>query len=161
MIAPKICYISPYPVLTSLLEHCFEELPSPPKIEQSLPDAETVGDLARERGFEVFVTTENNARYLRTKLDIPIVVIAISPFDTVYALKKAVAEHGQPVALFQFRYHNPLLPAFEEIVGCDIREFVFQDNDDGRAKLIEAKEEGFRAIRRWWSHLYHGTRPRS
>jgi len=143
----EICYISPYPILTSLIQQCFIEAPKPPLvIEAAIAAAETVAYTSLEQGIEVFVTTENNARYLRTRLNIPIVVIPFTAFDTVCALKEANTKYGFPIALFQFLYHNPLLPTLEEIINCSIQEFIFQNEDDARDKLIQAKKEGFKVI---------------
>lgn len=144
---PAICYISPYPALTSLIQQCFINTAKAPfVVEAATATAETVLSNLLEQGVEVFVTTEYNARYLRTRLSVPIVVIPFTAFDIVCALKEASTQYGPPIAFFQFLYSNPLLPTFQEIVNCDIREFVFQNEDDARSKLIQAKKEGFKVV---------------
>jgi transcriptional regulator with PAS, ATPase and Fis domain len=143
----EICYISPYPALTSLIQECFIDTPNPPLVvEAATAAAETVLCNFLEQGVEVFVTTEYNARYLRTRHGVPIVAIPFTAFDIVCALKDASTQHGHPIALFQFLYSNPLLPTFKEIIGCDIHEFVFHNVNDARNKLIQAKKEGFKVV---------------
>ena len=143
----EICYISPNPTLTSFIKQCFTETQKPPLIiEAAIADAETIAYTSMGQGIEVFVTTENNARYLRTRLSMPIVVIPLTAFDTVYALKEASTNYGHPIAFFQFLYHNPLLPSFEEVINCDIQEFVFQNEEDARDKMIQAKKAGFKVV---------------
>jgi hypothetical protein len=143
----EICYISHNPTLSSLIKQCFTEIPEPPLIiEAEIAAAETIAYTSIGHGIEVFVTTENNARYLKTRLSMPIVSIPLTAFDTVCALKEASTKYGHPIAFFQFLYHDPLLSAFKEIINGDIQEFVFRNKEDARDKIILAKKEGFKAI---------------
>jgi transcriptional regulator with PAS, ATPase and Fis domain len=143
----EICFISPYPALTSLIKQCFDEVTEPPLIiDAALAAAEIVAYSSLEQGVEVFITTENNARYLRTRISSPIIAIPFTAFDTICALKEASTQYGHPIALFQFLYHSPFLTTFMEILNCSIQEFIFKNEDDARDKLIEAKKKGFKVV---------------
>jgi len=111
-----------------------------------LEDAEAAIPAATQEGAKIFVTTVNNACYLKAKLDVPIVEIPFDAFDAVYALNKAKTRYGNPIAFFQYLYHNPYLPAFREITDCAITEFVFHDECEGLSLLRRARKEGYRAI---------------
>ncbi|MBC7348263.1 MAG: PrpR N-terminal domain-containing protein, partial [Clostridia bacterium] len=145
--ASEVCFISPYAELTTAIKEALSILPEPPHIiEGAIEAAEPLAYAAQEQGTEVFVTTEGNARHLRTKLAVPVVAIPVGPFDTVCALQRAKAQYGQPVALFEFRHPNPHLATLKEITQCDIHEYVYRDQEDGLAKLRQAKAEGCRAV---------------
>lgn len=142
-----ICFISPYPELTDLLKQTLARLPEPPQIvEGAMSGAEAVARTVEKQGTEVLVTTEYNARYLRSKVMIPIVTIPLSVFDVARALHRAKVQHGEPVALLEPLDHNPHLAAMKEMLGCEIKQYVFLDEDDGLAKLRQAKRDGYRSV---------------
>lgn len=141
--ALKICFISPYTELTKVLEGSFSGLSDPPKIiEGAYEVAESIVRMSLQDGYEVFVTTEKNARFLRTRFSLPFVEIPFTAFDAVYALHKARERYGYPIALFEFKSPNPYITAYQEILGCEIKEFVIIDQTDAASKLSKAKQEG-------------------
>lgn len=145
--ASEVCFISPYPELTALIKESLANLPEPPQIiEGAIEAAEPLAASMEQQGIEAFVTTEGNARHLRSKLNTPVVAIPVSPFDTVCALHRAKILYGQPIALFEFRHPNQHLPAFRDIVGCEIYEYVYHNQEDGLTRLRQAKQDGCRAV---------------
>lgn len=143
----KICFISPYPELTDVFRRTLTRFPDPPQIvDGAMGGAKTVAQTAEKQGTEVFVTTEHNSRYLKSEVMVPIVTISLSVFDITQALHRAKVQHGDPIALFEPLDHNPHLPAMKEMLGCEIKEYVFIDENDGLAKLHQAKREGCRSV---------------
>ncbi|MDD5006981.1 MAG: sigma 54-interacting transcriptional regulator [Syntrophorhabdaceae bacterium] len=139
----KICFVSPYTELTRILEGIFSGLPDPPRItEGAYGVAEGIVRMSLQDGYEVFVTTEKNARFLRTRFSLPFVDIPFTAFDAVYALHQAKKRYGYPIALFEFHSNNPYVTAFQDIIGCEIREFIINDQTDAANKLLKAKREG-------------------
>ena len=94
----------------------------------------------------MFVTPENNARFLWGKVNAPIVAIPLTLLDSARALCEARGQYGEPIALFEFRYHCSHLSVVQSIMKCEIPEYVFYDEQDGIAKLRQAREEGIRAV---------------
>lgn len=142
-----VYFISPYPELTGRFNQALEKESDPPNIiEGAMEGAEPLVSEAERQGAEVFVTTEGHARYLRPKTSAPIVGIPRGTFEATHALHRAKVQYGDPIALFEFRYHDPRLPALKEIIGYRIRYYIYQDIDDGLAKLRQAKKEGCKAV---------------
>ena len=144
---PKICFVSPYAELTTLLEETLSRLPDPPRIVEGAVDAaEAVIKRAQQAGSEVFVTTEKNARHLQNRFNLPFVVIPFTVFDIAYALHQAKVRYGFPIALFEFRCPSPSVGALQEVIDCEIREFIINDQKDAVAKLRKAKREGCKVV---------------
>ena len=142
----KICFISPYRELTDLLQRTLGEFPEPPQIvEGAMGGAEAVALAAEAEGTEVFVTTDHNARHLKSKVTVPVVTIPLSIFDVAQALRRAKVQYGDPVALFEPLDRNPHLAAMRDMLDCQIKEYVFLDESDALAKLYQAKQKGCRA----------------
>ena len=143
----KICFVSPYAELTTLLEETLSRLPDPPSIVEGATDAaEAVITRAQPAGSEVFVTTEKNARHLQNRFNLPFVVIPFTVFDIAYALHQAKVRYGFPIALFEFRSPSPSVGALQEVIDCEIREFIINDQRDAVAKLRKAKREGCKVV---------------
>jgi propionate catabolism operon transcriptional regulator len=143
----KICFISPCPESTKLYREALIRLSEPPLIvEGALAAAERVARAAEEKGYDIFVTQEHNARYLLERLNTTIVAIPITPIVIAQALNRARTEYGEPVALFQFRYHYINLSPLKEVLKCQISEFVFHDERDALSRLHQALQEDYRAV---------------
>jgi transcriptional regulator, propionate catabolism operon regulatory protein len=143
----KICFISPSPESTVLYNATLGRLSEPPLIlEGALTAAETAARVAHERGCEIFVTPEANARNLWGKITAPIVAIPLTALDIAQALNRAKTEYGEPLAYLEFQHHYVHLSALQAMLKCEIREFVFQDREEGLVKLQQAIQEGCRAV---------------
>jgi PAS domain S-box-containing protein len=143
----RICFISPSHECTVLYRETLSRLSDPPPIfEGAMETAETAALAALKQGYEIFVTQEQNARYLWGKMDAPIVAIPLTALDIVRAIVRARNTCGEPVAFFKSHPPYELWPVIREIVSFPFKEFVFKDQRDCAAKLRRAVEEGFCSV---------------
>lgn len=143
----EICFISPYPELTKLIKEIMSKLPENIMLEEgTISSAEPIVKKAEREGIEVIVTTQGNKKYLEKIFDIPLVAFPISSFDVVFALNQAKKIFGSPLALFEFQNPNPLFYQIKEVIGVTLEQYIYMDEQDGLAKLREAKGRGIKAI---------------
>ena len=143
----RICFISPSDDCTVLYRKTLSTLPDPPPIfEGNLETSEPAASTAMKQGYEIFVTQEQNARYLWGKVDAPIVAIPLTALDVVRAMVRARNAYGEPVAFFKSHPPYTLWPVIREIVNFRFKEFVFRNAEDCSAKLKQAIGEGFPAV---------------
>ncbi len=141
-----ICFVSAAPETTVLFKQSLSHLPDAPLIVGgTLSTSESAARAALEQGSEILVATEHNARNLRRKLNATVVAIPVTVLDIAEAVYIAKAQFGHPVALLRFHFHDARLAALQQIMNCEIKEFVFRDELECRAELRRAEEEGCRA----------------
>lgn len=145
--AYEVCFISPYPELTQLIQEILPDLPEKVLLEEgAIENAEPVVAEAERQGVEVIITTEGNTRHLRKKFDIPLIAIPVSIFETVFALHQAKRLFGEPLALFEFHNPNPRFHEIKEVINVKLEQFIYLNEHDGLAKLQEAKKRNIQAI---------------
>ncbi len=140
----KICFISPYPKLTSRLYSHFAESQSPPHIfEDSVMDgAESTLRKIEKIGCEVIVTTAFHSRKLRSTCSVPVVHIPMSTFDIAVAVNEAKRLFGGPVAMFEPHESSPRLDAISAMLECPVKAYVFVGPEDASEKIRQARQDG-------------------
>jgi propionate catabolism operon transcriptional regulator len=142
-----ICIVSVETETTNLFRQAVSTLPKPPLvIETTLDSAESAVRAAMAGGCEIFLAMEHNARNLRKKFGSTVVSISLNDLDIAEALYRAKKQYGQPVAMMRYRFQNEkLLSSLREVLDCEIRDFIFHNEEDCRAMLLKAGQEGCRA----------------
>jgi transcriptional regulator, propionate catabolism operon regulatory protein len=141
-----ICLVSVQKETTMLFQQTVSVLPKPPLVlDTTLDSAEAAVRTAMADGCEIFVAIEHNARNLRKRLESTIVTIPVTDLDIAEALHQAKKQHGQPIALIRYHFRNERLSALREILDCEIKEFIFRDEEECRINLLKAGQEGCRA----------------
>jgi transcriptional regulator, propionate catabolism operon regulatory protein len=140
-----ICFVSLAPAQTEHFKQALSSLPEPPRIIETTFDREKRAvSSALKQGAEIFVAGEYNALYLQKKLNVTVVPIPLTGLDVAQAVHRARNEYGMPIALLEF-YHSANLAPIKEILGCEIKQFVFRNERDCREKLERAGMEHCRA----------------
>ena len=91
------------------------------------------------------ISAGSNGAYLKSRLDLPVVLAKASGFDVMQALARA-RKITPAIGLINYQEPLPELADFQQTFGIDIMQRTYVTQEDARAQINEMKAAGIKAI---------------
>ncbi|MCP4409525.1 MAG: propionate catabolism operon regulatory protein PrpR [Gammaproteobacteria bacterium] len=104
-----------------------------------------VQELMRTQEVDVLVSAGANGAYLRTHVDIPVILVKVGGFDVLYALSKA-RERSSHIAIVTYGIVHQELKRFEALFDLNIKQRSYKTADDAGKCVSELAHQGIEVI---------------
>lgn len=94
---------------------------------------------------DVFVSAGASGAYLRSRLEAPVVLLQVTGFDILHALREA-REVSQRIAIFSFQAIRAELEEVKELLNLDIEQCYYTTPQDARERVKALAAKGFQVI---------------
>ncbi len=94
---------------------------------------------------DAFISAGASGAYLRSRLEVPVVLLQVTGFDILHALRKA-REVSQRIAIFSFQAIRAELEEVKELLNLDIEQCYYTTSQDARERVRALAAKGFQVI---------------
>ncbi|WP_333845154.1 PrpR N-terminal domain-containing protein, partial [Pelomicrobium sp.] len=144
---PRICAIgSSFTRLLPPLLSAYEAQAQVRIVNQVFAEAlASARNLIRASEVDVFVSAGASGAYLRNRLDAPVVLLQVTGFDILRALREA-REVSPRIAIFSFQAIRAELEEVKELLNLDIEQYTYTTPYDARERVKKLAAKGFQVI---------------
>lgn len=144
---PRICAIgSSFTRLLPPLLSAYEAQAQVRIVNQVFAEAlASARNLIRAGEVDVFVSAGASGAYLRNRLDAPVVLLQVTGFDILRALREA-REVSPRIAIFSFQAIRAELEEVKELLNLDIEQCTYTTPYDARERVKKLAAKGFQVI---------------
>lgn len=105
----------------------------------------TAQSLIQQGAVDVFVSAGASGAYLRERLSVPVVLLKVTGFDILHALRQA-SEVSHRIAIFSYQAIRSELEEVKELLNLEIEQCYYTTPQDARQRVRELAANGFQVI---------------
>ncbi|NIF72984.1 propionate catabolism operon regulatory protein PrpR, partial [Burkholderia sp. Ap-962] len=95
---------------------------------------------------DAIVAAGSNGMYLKTHVEVPVVLVAPTGYDLLHALARARRDAASPVALVSYGDTPAELRRFAAAFGLDLVFATYQSSQEAEARVRELRDRGIETV---------------